>query len=146
MTSQTVDILRDPVCLTMQATPDAVLEAEAEVRRVARELHIGARTADLLARAAGELVLNACTYAYRGEGVVTLELRYARGLLEITVSDSGRGFKCSDFFKPDGTLGPKAQPKMGLMRAARAADRIYITSGKGGTTIRLVKRIDHDEQ
>ena len=147
MTSQTIDILHEPVCLTMQATPDAVLEAEAETLRVARELHLDVRTAGLLARAVGELVLNACTYAYRSEaGVVTTEFSYHDGLLDITVSDAGSGFNCNEFFRPDGTPGPKAQPKMGLMRAARAADRISVASGRFGTTIRMVKRIRNDEQ
>lgn len=130
----------------MNATPDAVLAAEARIFRVARELGFCPKTCNELARAVGELVLNACTYAYgNDDGQVAMEISSRDDLLEIIVLDNGRGFNCREYFLPDGSLGPRAQPTMGLIRAARLVDRFTIASGSQGTTVRMLKKVQQNE-
>ena len=128
--------------LELDAIPEAVLQAAHVIRGIARTLRLGSTTAKRLTRAVCEVVLNACTYAYPNDaGKVVLQVAQEDGCLQIVVTDFGRGFRCEDYFRPDGSRGPNAHHQTGLFLAANAVDRLSIESGKQGTTVKMVKRI-----
>jgi len=128
--------------LELRAVPEAIIDAESAIRRISREIGLSRTATERVARAVCEIVLNACTYAYGGDsGTVVLHVTVDDHRLQIEVIDFGRGFKCDDYFRSDGSRGPKAYPHSGLFIAAQAVDCLLIESGSSGTTVRMIKRI-----
>lgn len=128
--------------MELDATPEAILAASHAVRDMATSLGLGSALTTKINRAVCEVLLNSCTYAYRDErGKVVLQISCDDDLLEIEVIDFGRGFNCADYFAPDGSPGPRAQPHMGLTIAARAVDSFRIESSNTGTVVRMVKQV-----
>ena len=142
MTSQTTMNRTRDVRLELQAMPEAILHADIAIRRIGRKIGLSRTVTERIAKATCEVVLNACTYAYRGDsGVIVLHVTVDDHQLQIEVTDFGRGFTCDDYFRSDGSRGPKAYPHSGLFIAAQAVDRLFIESGTSGTTVRMIKRV-----
>lgn len=129
------------VRLELNAVPEAVLQAADVIQGIARKLHLDRPTTRKLVQAVCEVMLNACTYAYPNDtGKVVLDVAHDDGCLRITVADFGRGFRCEDYYRPDGSRGPRAFPHSGLFIAAEAVDRLQIESGVHGTTVWMEKK------
>ncbi len=128
--------------LEMDAIPEAIIEAGSAVRTIARKLGLGSHTTNKLVRAVCEVVLNSCTYAYPADaGKVIVEITCDDNCINVEVVDFGRGFNCGDYFRPDGSRGPRAQPHTGLFIAAEAVDRMTIESNGTGTIVRMTKKV-----
>ncbi|HUU68612.1 MAG TPA: ATP-binding protein [Planctomycetota bacterium] len=144
MTSQTqtsTEVSRD-IRVELPAVPESILQAGRAIRCLGRSIGLSRSVTEQIVRAVCEVVLNACTYAYRTDsGTVVLRVTYDAHHLQIEVTDFGRGFRCDDYFLADGSRGPKAHPHSGLFIAAEAVDRLTIESGRTGTTVRMIKRV-----
>ena len=144
MTSQTqtsTEVSRE-IRMELPAVPESILQAGRAIRCLGRSIGLSRSVTERVARAVREVMLNACTYAYRTDsGTVVLRVTHDAERLQIEVTDFGRGFKSDDYFLADGSRGPKAHPHSGLFIAAEAVDRLTIESGSSGTTVRMIKRV-----
>ncbi len=96
--------------------------------------------------AVSEAVTNAIVHAYpRGSGTVRLRARYsADGLIEVDVSDRGRGIEDVERARqPFFTTGEDEERSgMGFTVMESFMDRVVVRSAPGkGTTVRLYKRL-----
>lgn len=95
--------------------------------------------------AVSEAVTNAIIHGYEyGEGVIIIESSISRNIIEITISDSGRGIdNLEEAMEPFFTSKPNLERSgMGFTVMETFMDSLIVESVEGkGTVVRMSKRI-----
>lgn len=133
------------VQLSIPAQADFVAVARLTISGVAARMNFTIDDIEDIKVAVSEACTNAVQHAYAGgDGLVTLVATMNEGYLEVSVSDSGKGFDTENIVssKQDGANDALFGLGLGLTFIKSLMDTCDVISSRGaGTTIRMTKRL-----
>ncbi len=132
------------VQLSIPAQADFVAVARLTISGVAARMNFTIDDIEDIKVAVSEACTNAVQHAYQGgDGQIVIDAVMHDGLLEILVSDSGKGFDTENIVssKQDGANDALFGLGLGLTFIKSLMDTCDVSSSPAGTVVKMTKRV-----
>ena len=127
--------------LVLPSEPESLIEADAFTEQIMNAMDFSQDQRDDIAISVSEAVGNAIIHGNLNDPQksVTLVLRRIRNGLKIVVSDEGNGFDANNIPDPTKPENLLAEAGRGILIIHHLMDDVEIDTGKGGTTVSMIK-------